>query len=114
MVYNQLKQLRGAGFEVPSEQKGEWLLIRQAGGGTDRIYEPTLQELVDACGEHFTEIRNVMNLQKRAVHPMDIPPERRYEAVSTNGPRLKYGHGATMEEALANLYLAIKNPVFHL
>lgn len=114
MEYPLLKSLYEAGFEVPEQQEGEWVDILIPKGGIDRIYFPTLEELVEACGEHFTELRDVQNLQLRMAHPKEVPPDMRYEAYSSNSKRPHYGHGRTMEIAVANLFLAINNPTFGL
>lgn len=112
MQYPLLKQLQQANF--PTEVEGIWRVIDLAEGGTDTVFEPTVQGLLEACGEAFTELRDLQNLQLKAVHPMEIPPEKKYEAVSTNQRRLKYGHGHDMSEALSNLFLALSNPTFGL
>lgn len=112
MQYPLLKSLQQANF--PTDVDGEWLTIEIAGGGVDKIFEPSIEGLLQACGPAFTELRDLQNLQLHVVHPMDIPPDKKYEAVSTNQRRLKYGHGHDMKEALANLFLAQQNPVFGL
>lgn len=114
MEYPLLKSLYAVGFEVPVETKGEFVEVALAEGGTDIIYHPTLEELVEACGEHFTDLRDLQNIQLRMIHPNEIPPHMRYEAYSANGKRPHYGHGRTMKTAVANLFLATHNPTFGL
>ncbi len=112
MEYPLLKALREADF--PTEVEGEFITVALAEGGEDTVFEPTLEGLVRALGGKFTEIRDLENLQLKAVHPMEIRPENKYEAVSTNQRKFYYGHGPDMKTALANLYLATKNPTFGL
>lgn len=111
MQYNLLKQLREAKFETPENPSGSYGKFSQSNGSFDEVYIPTFEELVDACGEDFTEIRDLINLQKQAVHPMNIEPDFRYEAVSSNQKPTKYAHGETPKIAVANLYLKLKDPL---
>lgn len=114
MEYPLLKELFATGFEVPREPQGGFKDVELAEGGIDHIYFPTLEELVEACGEHFTELRDLQNLQLRMAHPKEIPVNMRYEAYSSNSKRPHYGHGRTMKVAMANLFLAVNNPTFGL
>jgi hypothetical protein len=109
MDYPLLKQLYAAGFEVPDEPQG---VCKDIEG--DYIYYPTTEEIIEACGQHFTEVRDLENIQLRMAHPKEVPADMKYEAVSSNGRRLKYGHGRTIEIAAAHLFLAIQDPLFGL
>ena len=111
MNYPLIKALNEAGV---INVEGKLENVQLAEGGIDTVFVPTLEGLVESCGDEFTEIRDLQNLQKKAVHKMEIPPEKRYEAVSTNGKKLRYGHGHTMYEAMANLKLSLINPTFGL
>jgi len=58
MEYALAKALQDAGF--PQEGAGKWvgdpasIIMRRA----DRIYAPTLEELIAACGDEFVSLRN--------------------------------------------------------
>lgn len=59
--YELAMQLRDAGF--PQGGDGKWLLPPDAlvARGADRVYEPTLEELIEACGTqsfHLSQWKN--------------------------------------------------------
>jgi hypothetical protein len=92
MTYELCKQLKDAGF--PQEVvRGEML-------GRMRIpdmnaYSPTLEELIEACGNDFTGLSN----------------GKEWRAVKLNaftGPEDIEGLGSTPSEAVANLWLKLQ------
>ena len=59
------------------------------------VYSPTLEELIEACGESFIGLdRNDAGWTAHAI-------------VGIDAPRFRYHHALSMSEAVANLYLAI-------
>ena len=59
MNYEVAKELYDDGF--PQGGLGSWALPpdRLVSRRTDRVYVPTLSELVDACGDDFKCLRNI-------------------------------------------------------
>jgi len=53
--YELAKQLDEAGF--PQGGKGDWLSDPDALIARDRVYAPTLEELIEACGAQFEELQ---------------------------------------------------------
>lgn len=79
MNYELLKQLKDAGHPFVFEQG-------------DGIHLPTLEELIEACGDKFFALKHHIG----------------WIAVGWDGPHLSItGVGKTPEEAVANLYLAL-------
>jgi hypothetical protein len=92
MKYELAKALMDAGF--PQGGNGTWksspdaVVVRQA----DRVYAPTLEELIEACAGTFLSLEG-----PREGH-------RYFRASSGNGKML---HGTTPTEAVARLWLAL-------
>lgn len=76
MNYELAKKLKDVGFRVPV--------------GASSLWQPSLSELIEACGEKFSNLRN---------------DEGRWIATASG---VSYGQtGSTPEEAVANLWLAL-------
>jgi hypothetical protein len=99
MEYELAKQLQGAGF--PQSGNGKWLLPPYAlvGRSVDRVYVPTLEELIEACGG-----TNELTLFQR-----DGKWEATFRLSEMFASSHQYatGSGPTPSEAVANLYLAL-------
>jgi hypothetical protein len=95
MIYELAKELYDAGF--PQGGKGSWtfppdkLVTRHA----DRVYIPTLSELIEASGDAFYSLEN--HLQKTWIAHF------RYRASGMSG--------SSPEEAVARLWLALSKKV---
>jgi hypothetical protein len=89
MDYVLAKELNDAGF--PQAGDGKWVLPpdRLVARRADRIYVPTLSELIKACGEGFVRLHKV---------------EGRW--IAGDGG-LGVVRGATPKEAVARLWLAL-------
>lgn len=83
MKYELAKKLKEAGFpqKSPNREKDEWL-----------YYEPTLSELIEACGVEFNSLVKFGS----------------YWSASANDFELN-GKGSTPEEAVANLWLVLNS-----
>ena len=97
MTYDQAKELEDAGF--PQGRSGTWVfppdqLVARA---RDRVYAPTLDELIAACGDDFEA------LIKQA-GAWSAVPARKPNFVGT-GPTT----GASPSEAVARLWLALNH-----
>jgi hypothetical protein len=93
MKYDQAKQLRDAGF--PQGGMGSWLLPPDAlvARSSDRIYKPTLEELIEACGKGgFTLLTKGDGVWSAALNGVG-------------------DDGRTPEEAVGRLWLSIKAKV---
>jgi hypothetical protein len=92
MDYELAAKLRDAGF--PQGGKGSWIgppdkIVWRAG---DRVYVPSLQELIEACAEQF--------------YRLDRTPLGTFCAFDV---RMTYdGAGDTAAEAVARLWLALR------
>ncbi|MBR1146651.1 hypothetical protein [Bradyrhizobium sp. AUGA SZCCT0431] len=94
MDYALAKELKDAGFpltEVP---------IQQMGGPFHDIdgtlyFNPTLEELIEACGERFGLLKVAHNMQ----------PTPKWIAMSVDG--VTYRGGASPTEAVARLWFAL-------
>jgi hypothetical protein len=101
MNYEVARELEEAGW--PQGGKGTWtyppdkLVTRSS----DRVYVPTLEELIAACGEEFAKLKITPRRVGQLLHCAD----RRIE----NGlPSVKVeGRGHTPTEAVARLWLAL-------
>jgi hypothetical protein len=88
LAYDLAKELDEAGF--PQAGKGEWvgssdhLVLR----GADRVYVPTLSELIEACGPLFATLSRDENWK------------------ASNGLGMSES-GESPEEAVARLWLAL-------
>jgi hypothetical protein len=93
--YKLAQDLRDAGF--PQTGRGTQIgpsdkLVWRAG---DRVYIPTLSELIEACGEQFwmLEARNL--------------EEGNWHANGYRTAKIEGAHGSSPEEAVARLWLAL-------
>ena len=100
MTYDSAKQLKDAGF--PQSGKGKWvsppdvLVVRR----DDRIYQPTLSELICACGENFVALQRISN--ETGIYWL----AKTKDNASMGGTEAS---GNTPEEAVARLWLASNN-----
>jgi hypothetical protein len=96
MNYQMAKQLYDAGF--PQGGNGSWLLppSQLVSRRSDRVYEPTLSELIVACGPAFASIVRHADGTFRASGTGGAA--RWHDVVS-----------ASPEEAVARLWLALTN-----
>jgi hypothetical protein len=96
MKYDVAARLRDAGS--PQGGHGSWIappdkIVLRSG---DRVYVPTLEELIEACGEHFF----VLNATSERGQPNP------WYAAITN-PNVVEATGATALEAVAKIWLAL-------
>jgi hypothetical protein len=87
--YELAKELEEAGF--PQAGKGSWMSDPDAVIARDRVYVPTLEELIEARGTQFEELRQT-------------PPGW----VAGRSPYGRTCHGKTPVEAVARLWLALQ------
>jgi len=102
MDYELCKQLKDAGLksEMVTEPSG----FNTPEG--EYVNEPTLSELIDACGEEFGTLKKLYDMpDKWGVSD---------KGCASGGGEKFYFHaeGETPEEAVANLYLSL-NPIPH-
>jgi hypothetical protein len=98
MNYELAKELRDAGF--PQGGKGSWIgpvdqIVWRSG---DRVYVPTLEELIEVCGKDFGILGRSDKTEWFAVTRGDEHP---------NDPATTKV-GSTPTEAVAGLWLALK------
>jgi hypothetical protein len=100
MNYDLVNELRDAGF--PQGGKGSWtyptdnLITRSR----DRVYVPTLSELIEACGEEFGKLEFTKGMAQA------------WSAVSFNRQISNTVMlGDTPKEAVARLWLALNSKV---
>jgi hypothetical protein len=98
--YMLANELKDAGF--PQGGKGRWLVDpRQiVARGGDRAYVPTLEELIEACGENFAWLHQSVKSKKWAAQDFIYDDE---------GPHS--GQGSTPTEAAARLWLALNKKI---
>ena len=95
--YESAKELADAGF--PQRGNGSWvgspakLLWRSK----DRVYAPTLEELIDGCGDDFSNLHTLRDDEWRA------------EAIVRYGNELRgvIRTGKSPEDAIARVWLAL-------
>jgi hypothetical protein len=92
MDYELAKQLKDAGFPQEGDRPGDMV----SGGDVlgERVYYPTLSELIEACGMDFGDLKRMVN--------------GRFGARNSNITLSILGD--TPEEAVANLWLALNSP----
>lgn len=95
MKYALAKELRDAGF--PQGGKGTWTYPIDAlvTWPSDRVYGPTLEELIEACGDRFYSLKN-LNMGWQAC---------------TNNDHFCSGAAKSPTEAVARLWLALNKKV---
>ena len=89
--------------EFPQGGNGRWLVDpRQiVARGGDRAYVPTLEELIEACGENFAWLHHSVKSKKWAAQD--------FICVEGEGPH--GGQGSTPIEAVARLWLALNKKI---
>jgi hypothetical protein len=96
MKYDLAQQLRDAGF--PQGGKGSWVFPPGAllARANDRVYLPTLSDLMEACGDFFHALRH--------------PAQGGWQAFSVIDREgvMETGTGETPEEAVARVWLALR------
>jgi hypothetical protein len=96
MNYDLAKQLRDAGF--PQGGKGTWAFPPNAlvGRANDRVYLPTLSELIEACGDIFHALRH--------------PSQGGWQAFSVTDREgvMETGIGETPDEAVGCVWLILR------
>jgi len=112
MNYELAKELKEAGFP---QKHGRYLEYWDEGGGVwncgdepvstyrleELIYNPTLEELIEACGDDFDELKAPHHRQQEGYPEFD---EWWAEATIKTGICTK---GKTRKEAVARLWLAL-------
>lgn len=107
MNYETAKKLKDAGFPQGDDLycKCAFLSDKEQGKQdvtydchTEKVANPTLSELIEACGEYFGALVRVKNVWKavaigRTMDDLTLPSQE--------------CEGTTPEEAVANLYLAL-------
>lgn len=79
MTYKLAKRLKEAGF--PQPERSEDLPMRNGNWIMD-VYEPTLEELIDACGEGFFSLERNDREWNAAKHPSEQRGKTPLEAVA--------------------------------
>lgn len=100
LSYELAKQLKDAGFK---QDWSEWEdhdqeLLKASWDMYGKGYSPTLEELIDACGTHFRELRH------------NVTPDNWdaiYDKRKPNYKRKIIRNGKTHLEAMANLYIKL-------
>ena len=97
MEYDLANKLKDAGF--PQGGTGQWTLPPDSivAHYTDRVYVPTLSELIEACAADFEK------LQKIDKEPEALKSGKIWQAVALSD----CGYGVTAEEAVARLWLTL-------
>ncbi len=101
MNYKLAKELKDAGLEQipnPSPEQGFWM---SEGVGTlgEAVFVPTLQYLIDACGDGFMALNQKLHVE--VYHSW-------YAVGSKDGSETFTCFGETPLEAVAELYKALK------
>jgi len=94
MNYEIAKKLKDAGLEVMNCQGCDNHFFGEDGG--DWIHNPTLSELIDACGNSFSKLHRIDNGFMATGGGKD-----------PTGLDLIHVYGLTLEEAVALLYLEL-------
>ena len=92
MTYEICKQLKDAGFPQ-NFVEGRKAIVKS--NNNDYCFEPTLSELIEACGDRFDKLELTQSLDGKT---------KEWEAT---GDRYWNGYGSTPEEAVAKLWLAL-------
>lgn len=103
MNYKLAKELKDAGFPVPSWASED---IGERG-----CYSPTLSELIEACGGDFEDLRRV-DYPKGNVFFQAYPTDDWFNNKSVNRECMRdccgYESGDTPEEAVARLWITLQ------
>ena len=99
--YTLANELKDAGF--PQGGNGRWLVDpgQIVARGGDRAYVPTLEELIEACGENLAWLHQSVKSKKWAAQVFIYDDEE--------GPA--GGQGSTPAEAVARLWLALNKKI---
>ena len=110
MDHELTKQLKDAGFKQGAatgnhHDGGKWIdddgdIHDHEGGGDNEMYIPTLEELIEACGEDFWSLTYLMGSPATWKAAADRSTLRQVEPET-------YTTGATPTEAVARLWLAL-------
>ena len=99
MDYDLAESLMDAGFQQIGKGSLIGPLDKLVWRSGDRVYAPTLEELIEACGDQFD------SLERNS--------DKTFTAIYSNGPTGEMLHedlqfkGQTPEEAVANLWLEL-------
>lgn len=99
MNYTLAKQLKDAGFPQVGDNRGSDGELAGLGDGISiegNVYNPTLSELIEACGDSFGRLNQIHKF-KYVAYASESYPKPLYEDTT----------GSTPEEAVARLYLAL-------
>ncbi len=102
MNYDLAKELMDAGF--PQGGKGSWTHPRDAIviRSHDRVYAPTLEELIEACGNKFGALYTSFDRKNPWAASNQKP-----ELIDWQNLQSIHVNGATPTEAVARLWLAL-------
>lgn len=108
MDYDLAKKLKDAGFPQKNGQAFGGSLVESERGlefefdGSETVYTPTLEELIEACGDSFEVLEQRTNWSKTFEyrHPRDL-------WAAGCSPKHQIWYGSTPIEAVANLWLAL-------
>ena len=93
MGYELAKLLEQAGW--PQAGSGVWVVDPDSLIGRHRVYVPRLEELIEACGNRFEELRQV--------------PEPNGGWIARSSSPERVGRGNSPVEAVARLWLALRS-----
>jgi hypothetical protein len=100
MKYELAKALEAAGF--PQGGEGKWMFPSEklVVHSNDRVYVPTLDEIIDACGEQFCSLTKIYTGSRVEA----------WQACSDKECFVS-GEGSTRDEAVGHLWLALNKKV---
>lgn len=96
--YELAKQLKEVGF--PQGVPGFNGIVNIINGETEPTYFPTLEELIEACGDNFGELHHYQNNGDWYAEAKDWVDEQGVGRFNT---------GSTPAEAVARLWIALNN-----
>lgn len=110
MNYELAKKLKYAGFPFDSWEVGRDQIVWEDG---DASNEPTLSELIEACGEHFGELQQIKPFEdelycKNCNNKRLIEFGAKFNWIASFRRFPLSVQGQTPEEAVANLWLELK------
>ena len=100
MNYELAKQLKHAGFPQEGDNRDEVGCYRGRHGEHGFLYYPTLEELIEACGEDFWSLTYLMGSPATWKATADRSTLRQSEPET-------YTTGTTPTEAVARLWVAL-------
>lgn len=99
MNYELTLKLKETGFPLKKCSVGpdcaQWLYFKNK----EAIHTPTLSELIEACGDEFHCLIHATN--------MGVDSNHSFWSAGIDNVVLNWSNGATPEEAVANLWLAL-------